>query len=90
MEGDENIYAHLESPKGDSLFAAYEHQKEKLGKILIVARSDYLYMPRSLFCPDVILLTAPNLDCGQAVVMSKKSKKSGERGSREGNNSWMK
>ena len=42
----------------------------KLGKILIVATSDYLYTPRSLFWPDVIFLTAPNLDWGQAVGMA--------------------
>ena len=38
-----------------------------MGRILIVASSDYLYKPRSLFWPDVIFLTAPNLDWGQAV-----------------------
>ena len=42
----------------------------KLGRILIVASSDYLYTPHSLFLPDVIFLTAPNLDWGQAVGMA--------------------
>ena len=32
VEGDEKRYANLESPKGDSLFAAYEPQEMKLGK----------------------------------------------------------
>ena len=36
-EEDERRYPHLESPKGDSLFAAYDTQE-----ILIVASSDYL------------------------------------------------
>ena len=30
VEGDERRYAHLESPKGDSLFAAYDPQEMKL------------------------------------------------------------
>ena len=48
----------------------YEPQEMKLGKILIVASFDYLYTPRSLFWPDVIFLTVPNLDWGQAVGMA--------------------
>ena len=32
VEGDERRYAHLESPKGDNLFAAYDPQEKKLGK----------------------------------------------------------
>ena len=32
VEGDERRYAHLESSKGDSLFAAYDPQEMKLGK----------------------------------------------------------
>ena len=67
VEGDEKRYAHLESSKGDSLFAAYDHLEMKLGKILIVSSSDYLYTPCSLFSPDVIFLTAPNLGWRQAV-----------------------
>ena len=48
-EGDEKRYAHLESPKWDNMFAVYDPLEMKLGKILIVASSDYLYAPRSLF-----------------------------------------
>ena len=70
MEGDERRYAHLEPPKRDSLFAAYNPQELKMGRNLIVASSDYLYKPRSLFWPDVIFLTAPNLVWGQAVGMA--------------------
>ena len=69
MEGDERRYAHVESPKGDSLFAAYDPQEMKPGKILIVASSNYLYTPRSLFWSDVIFFKGPNLDWGQAVGM---------------------
>ena len=42
---------------------------KKAAKYLIVASSDYLYTPRSLFWPDVIFLTAPKLDWGQAIGM---------------------
>ena len=55
---------------GDSLFAAYDPQEMKLWKILIVASSDYLYTPCSLFWPDVVFLTSPNLDWGQVVRMA--------------------
>ena len=41
----------------------------KAAKYLIVASSYYLYTPRSLFWPDVIFLTAPKLDWGQAIGM---------------------
>ena len=34
-----------------------------------MASSDYLYTPRSLFWPDVIFLTAPELDWGQSAGM---------------------
>ena len=70
VEGDEKRYAHLESPIGDSLFAAYDPQEKKLGKSSVVASSDYLYTPRSLFWPDLIFLTAHKLDWVQAVGMA--------------------
>ena len=70
MEGDERRYAHLESLKGDTLFAEHDPFEIKTAKILTLASSDYLYTPRSLFCPDLILLTAPNLYRGQAVVLA--------------------
>ena len=53
---------------GDSLFAAYDPLDMKAAKYLIVASSDYLYTPRSLFWPDVIFLTAPKLDWGQSAA----------------------
>ena len=40
-----------------------------LEKYLIVASSDYLYTPRSLFWPDVIFLTVPKLDWGESAGM---------------------
>ena len=64
VEGDVKRYAGLKTPVGDSLFAAYDPLDMKAAKYLIVASSDYLYMPRTLFWPDVIFLTAPKLDWG--------------------------
>ena len=66
MEGNDKRYAGLKAPVGDSLFAAYDPLDIKAAKYPIVASSDYLYTPRSLFWPDVIFLTAPKLDCGQS------------------------
>ena len=62
-EGEERRYAHQESLNGYNLFAAYYPQEMKLGRILIVASSNYLYTPRPLFWPDVVFLS-------QAVVIA--------------------
>ena len=71
VEGDDKRYAGLMATVGDSLFAAYDPLDMKAAKYLIVASSDYLYTPRSLFWPDVIFLTAPKfkLDWGQSAGM---------------------
>ena len=69
MDGDDRRYGELKAPVGEGLFAAYDPLDMKAAKHLIVASSDYLYTPRSLFCPDVIFLTAPKLDWGQSVRM---------------------
>ena len=69
VEGDDKRYAGLMAPVGDSLFAAYDPLDMKAAKYLIVAISEYLYTPRSLFWPDVIFLTAPKLDWGQSAGM---------------------
>ena len=49
VEGDDRRYRGLKIPMGDSLFAAYDPLDIKNAKYLIVASSDYLYTPRSLF-----------------------------------------
>ena len=41
VKGDGRRSAHLESPKGDNLFAACDTQEIKLGRILIVAGCDF-------------------------------------------------
>ena len=69
MDGDDKRYGKLKATVGDGLFAAYDPLDMKAAKYLIVASSDYLYTPRSLFWPDVIFLTAPKLDWGQAIGM---------------------
>ena len=69
VDGDDKRYGKLKAPIGDGLFAAYDPLDMKAAKYLIVASSDYLYTPRSLFWPDVIFLTAPKLDWGQAIGM---------------------
>ena len=57
VDGDDERYGKLKAPIGDGLFAAYDPLDMKAAKYLIVAISDYLYTPRSLFWPDVIFLT---------------------------------
>ena len=69
VNGDDRRYGELKAPVGDGLFAAYDPLDLKAAKYLIVAGSDYLYTPRSLFWPDVIFLTAPKLDWGQSIGM---------------------
>ena len=49
VDGDDKRYGKLEAPIGDGLFAAYDPLEMKAAKYLIVASSDYLYTPRSLF-----------------------------------------
>ena len=66
VEGDDKRYAGMKAPAGDSLFAAYDPLDMRAAKYLIVASSDYLYTPSSLFWPDVFFLTASKLDWGQS------------------------
>ena len=66
MEGHDRRYEGLNAPVWDSLFAAFDSLDIKEAKYLIIASSDYLYTPRSLFWPDVIFLKAPKLDWGQS------------------------
>ena len=69
VEGDDRRYAGLMASVGDSLFAAYDPLDMKAAKYLIVPSSDYLHTPHSLFWPDVIFLTAPQLDWRQSAGM---------------------
>ena len=69
VEGDDKRYAGLVTPVSDSLFAAYDPLDMEAAKYLIVASSDYLYTPRSLFWPDKIFLKALKLDWRQSAGM---------------------
>ena len=69
MDGNDRRYGELKAPVGDGLFAAYDPFDIKAAEYLIVASSDYLYTPRSLFWPDMVFMTAPKLDWGQSVGM---------------------
>ena len=62
MEGDDKRYAELKATIGDNLFAAYDPLDMKAAKYLIMASSDYLYKPRSLFWPEVGLGTVSGHD----------------------------
>ena len=70
VEVDDRRHEGLRIPMGDSLFSAYDPLDVKAAKYLIVASSDYLYTPRSLFWPDVLFFTAPKLDWAQSVGMT--------------------
>ena len=69
VDGDDKRYGKLKATIGDDLFAAYDPLDMKAAKYLIVASSDYLDTPRSLYWPDVDFLTAPKYDWGQAIGM---------------------
>ena len=86
VEDDDRRYAGLMAPVGDSLFAAYDPLDVKAAKYLIVASSDYLYTPRSLFWPDVIFLTAPKLDMGAIGRYEDKRAEGNRHGSAGDNN----
>ena len=58
VEGDDRRYKGLDTPVGDSLFAAYGFFDIMNAKYLIVASSDYVYKTRSFFWPDVIFLAS--------------------------------
>ena len=68
VEWDDRRYAELKAPVGDSLFAAFDPLDIKAAKYLIVASSDYLSTPRTLFWPDMMFLTAPRMAACRAEV----------------------
>ena len=70
QEGDVQRYGGLKAIKKDeTIFAAYVKAEMK-AKIMIVANSDFIYTSKSLFWPDVIMLTAVELDLTQSVSMT--------------------
>ena len=71
QEGDVQSYGGLKAIKKDeTIFAAYDKAEMRKAKIMIVANSDFVYTSKSVFCPDVIMLAAVDLDLKQSVSMA--------------------
>ena len=63
QEGDVQRYGEMKTiRKDETIFAAYDKAEMKKAKIMIVANSDFVHTSKSLFWPDVIMLTAVDLD----------------------------
>ena len=71
QEGDVQRYGGLKAIKKDgTIFAAYDKAEMRKATILVVASSDFVYISKSLFWPDVIMLTAVDLHLMQSVSMA--------------------
>ena len=71
QDGDVQRYGGLKAIKKDeTIFAAYDKAEMRKAKIMIVANSEFVYTSKSLFWPDVIRLTAVDLDLLQAVSLA--------------------
>ena len=56
--------------KDKTIFAAYDKAEMRKAKIMIVANLDFVYTCKSLFWPDLIMLTAVDLDLMQSVSLA--------------------
>ena len=56
--------------KDETIFAAYDKAEMRKAKTMIVANSDFVHTSKSLFWPDVIILSAVELDLMQSVSMA--------------------
>ena len=71
QEGAVQRYGRLKTiRKDETIFAACDKAEMRKAKIMVVANSDFLYTSKSLFWPDVIILTAVDLDLMQSVSMA--------------------
>ena len=71
QDGDVQRYGGLKAIKKDeTIFAAYDKAEMRKAKIMIVANSDFVYTSQSLFCSDVIIMAAVDLDLLQAVSLA--------------------
>ena len=71
QEGDVQRYGGLKAiNKDEKIFAACDKAEMRKAKIMIVAISDFVYTFKSLFWPNVIMLTAVDLDLMQWVSMA--------------------
>ena len=70
QDGDVERYGGMKFRKNEAIFAAYDKVETRKAKILVVAKSDFVHTSKSLFCPDVIMLAAIDLDLMQSVSMA--------------------
>ena len=71
QDGDVQRYGGLKAIKKDeTIFAAYDKAEMMKAKIMIVANSEFVYISKSLFWPDVIMLAAVDLDLLQSVSLA--------------------
>ena len=56
--------------KDETIFAAYDKAEMRKAKTMIVGNSDFVHTSKSLFWPDVIILSAVELDLMQSVSMA--------------------
>ena len=71
QDGDVQRYGGLKAIKKDeTIFAAYDKAEMRKAKIMIVAKSEFVYTSKSLFWPDVIMLAAVDLDLLQSVSLA--------------------
>ena len=71
QDGDAQRYGGLKAIKKDeTIFAAYDKAEMRKAKIMIVANSEFVYNSKSLFCPDVIMLAAVDLDLLQSISLA--------------------
>ena len=69
--GDAQRYGGLIAIKKDeTIFAAYDKAEMRKAKIMVVANSEFVYTSKSLFCPDVIMLAAVDLDLLQSISLA--------------------
>ena len=71
QEGDAQRYGGMKTiRKDETIFAAYDKAEMRKAKTMIVANSDFVHNSKSLFWPDVIMLSAVDLDLMQSVSMA--------------------
>ena len=71
QDGDVQRYGGLKAIKKDeTIFAAYDKAEMRKVKIMIVAKSEFVYTSKSLLWPDVIMLAAVDLDLLQSISLA--------------------
>ena len=71
QDGDAQRYGGLITVKKDeTIFAAYDKAEMRKAKIMIVANSEFVHTSKSLFWPDLIMLTAVDLGLLQSISLA--------------------